>query len=251
MKASWTIVALSLGVALQGCAALTGVEPTDLSVIRRGTPQYEVEALLGEPVEVSETELGRAVVYRYNRNMDPLVPPSVFPHFMLMPYLWPFVEHEARQQKANLRVPLTVLYDDDRRITSAFDDYQIDTLRRAAQGDAEAHYELGKNALQTDDKWRWLCRAAHRGDRQAQFNLSVMYSKDYENFPNDRVQAYMWYSLAAKGCAGTPGYCPNDLGRRFLAKKMTQEQITMVDSLVAEWEPNPAECENEPSHSGP
>ena len=49
-------------------------------------------------------------------------------------------------------------------------------------------------------------------------------------------QAYLWYSLASEA-----GHAHGNWTR--LTQEMTPAQIAEAERLVAEWEPNPAECE--------
>jgi TPR repeat protein len=79
-------------------------------------------------------------------------------------------------------------------------------------------------------------KAAAQGDAWAQFNLGVDYSQG-RNAPQDFVQAYVWFSLAASGDA--PGYLREmATGHRDLeATKMTPEQIAVAQKMAQEWKP--------------
>ncbi len=50
------------------------------------------------------------------------------------------------------------------------------------------------------------------------------------------VQAYKWFKLAMIN--GGEG-----LSVSYLSRKMAPDQMAEAERLVAEWEPNPAECE--------
>lgn len=79
---------------------------------------------------------------------------------------------------------------------------------------------------------KWYQKAADRGYVGAQFNLGLIYSSDLEGAPQDNVQAYKWFSLAAKG--------GNDIAQEklaVLATAMTPEQIAEAESLAAAWQP--------------
>jgi TPR repeat protein len=75
-----------------------------------------------------------------------------------------------------------------------------------------------------------------QGDAWAQFNLGVDYSEG-RNAPQDYVQAYAWFSLAASGAA--PDYLREmATGHRdFQATKMTQAQIAEAQRLARKWMP--------------
>ena len=75
--------------------------------------------------------------------------------------------------------------------------------KAAAQGDADAQYNLGvsyangegvpKNAAQAVT---WCQKAAAQGQANAQFNLGEMYARG-EGVAQDNVLAYAWLNLAA------------------------------------------------------
>ncbi len=54
----------------------------------------------------------------------------------------------------------------------------------------------------------------------------------------DLVLAYFWYSLALDSGGTSAANRQVDL-----KQTMTRDQITEAEQLVAEWRPNPAECE--------
>ena len=68
----------------------------------------------------------------------------------------------------------------------------------------------------------------------------------------DLVRAYAWYELAELGGFEYEGsrYMQTAAGweccskeKEILADEMTHDQIAEAGRLVAEWEPNPAECD--------
>jgi len=52
------------------------------------------------------------------------------------------------------------------------------------------------------------------------------------------LEAYKWYTLAAKN-----GNERATELRQDISDQMTPDQIAEAERLVAEWKPNPAECE--------
>ena len=54
----------------------------------------------------------------------------------------------------------------------------------------------------------------------------------------DLLEAYKWFSLAATNGLSTTWWTSNDIG-----PQLTPDQLAEAERLVAEWEPNPAECE--------
>ena len=90
-------------------------------------------------------------------------------------------------------------------------------------------------------------KAAAQGDAWAQFNLGVDYSQG-RNAPQDCVQAYAWFSLAAS--IMSPDYLREmATGHRDLeAAKMTAAQIAEAEGMAREWKPK---CEAMPTSSKP
>ena len=72
---------------------------------------------------------------------------------------------------------------------------------------------------------------AEKGDASAQFSLGFMYELG-QGVPQDYVQAYMWFSLAA--AQGTKGAAE---WRERLAARMTPAQIAEAQKLASEWKP--------------
>ena len=70
--------------------------------------------------------------------------------------------------------------------------------------------------------------AAAQGDADAQYNLGVMYSNG-QGVVQDYVRSHMWYSLAA--VKGNKDAVKN---RTIVAKKMTPQQIAEAQKLARE-----------------
>ena len=72
---------------------------------------------------------------------------------------------------------------------------------------------------------------AEQGDANAQYNLGVFYDNGLD-VPQDRVSAYMWFSLsAAQGKEGAATF------RDLIARLMTPAQIAEAQKLAREWKP--------------
>jgi TPR repeat protein len=74
---------------------------------------------------------------------------------------------------------------------------------------------------------------AESGDATAQYNLGVFYDNGL-GVPQDKINAYIWFSLAAaqgrKGAAAI---------RDLMARRMTPGQIAEAQKLAREWKPVP------------
>ena len=135
--------------------------------------------------------------------------------------------------------------------TSAYADFQkglnaaekgdfITALREwlplAYQGDRDAQYNLGiiydnGHGVPEDDTeaTRWYRLAADQGHVNGQFNLGVMYGYGF-GVPEDNVYAYMWTNLAA--AKGHEGAITN---KKALQNRMTRDQIAQAQKLSREW----------------
>jgi hypothetical protein len=72
---------------------------------------------------------------------------------------------------------------------------------------------------------------AEKGNASAQFSLGFMYEKG-QGVPQDYVQAYMWFNLAAaQGTGGAAEW------REHIAARMTPAQIAEAQKLAREWKP--------------
>ncbi len=74
---------------------------------------------------------------------------------------------------------------------------------------------------------------AEHGDANAQYNLGVFYDNGL-GVPQDKISAYMWFSLAAaQGRDGAAVF------RDLIARGMTHAQIAEAQKLAREWKPMP------------
>jgi len=74
---------------------------------------------------------------------------------------------------------------------------------------------------------------AESGDATAQYNLGVFYDNGL-GVPQDKVSAYMWFSLAAvQGREGAAAI------RDLMARRMTSAEIAEAQKLTREWKPAP------------
>ena len=73
---------------------------------------------------------------------------------------------------------------------------------------------------------------AEQGNANAQYNLGIFYDNGL-GVPQDKVRAYMWFSLsAAQGREGAAAF------RDLIARRMTPAQIAEAQKLAREWKPN-------------
>jgi hypothetical protein len=77
---------------------------------------------------------------------------------------------------------------------------------------------------------KWFRRAAEQGHRLAESCLGRIYATGI-GVPQDYVEAYKWYNLAAVG------YLPALQGRNRVAQQMTPDQIAEAQELSHEFKP--------------
>jgi len=105
--------------------------------------------------------------------------------------------------------------------------------------------ECSKHGFGQQVVWRWRCLAAHQGNYLAQNHLGHYYRTGSIPVGKDLVQAFKWLSLSARN--------GNEHTARWLlsvSKQMTAMEVAEAERLVAEWEPNPEECEVLAEHAG-
>ena len=79
---------------------------------------------------------------------------------------------------------------------------------------------------------RFIRPLAEQGDASAQYNLGVLYDNGL-GVPQDKVRAYMWFTLsAAQGRDGAAAF------RDLIARRMTPAQIEEAQKLIRGWKPN-------------
>lgn len=114
----------------------------------------------------------------------------------------------------------------------------LKALRTGIQDcDAEALYD-GSRGMSLLDSWLSGCLAAHFGYPKARNSMGIYYRWGAAPVTKDLTKSYLWFSLAEKeGVTSAISY------RDEVESEMTPAQIAEAERLVAEWEPNPAECE--------
>lgn len=112
---------------------------------------------------------------------------------------------------------------------------------RAASGDADAQFTLGKNyeagrgGLKKDyaEAARWYLKSAEQGNVYAQASLGILYRAG-KGLPQDNVQAEMWFSIAADHAI--PGDRDSIAEMRdSVAAHLTPKQMAEAKRLAHEW----------------
>jgi hypothetical protein len=139
---------------------------------------------------------------------------------------------------------------------AAWNDGDLDTalallLPLAERGDREAQYLVGRIDLCGDGMpldlaagFRWYLRAAEQGHPDAQYAVGHEYALERvgdgpDPIPEDFVQSYIWFSLAALGYgATTPERRVNALDmRERIGKRLTARDRADAEAQIAAWKP--------------
>jgi TPR repeat protein len=114
---------------------------------------------------------------------------------------------------------------------------------RAAAGDPDAQFSLGKNyeagrsGLKQDyaEAANWYRKSAEQGNVYAQASLGILYHSG-KGLPHDDVQSEMWFVISS-------GHAPpNDRDtiiemRDSVAAHLTPQQLAEAQRLAREWKP--------------
>ena len=124
---------------------------------------------------------------------------------------------------------------------------RLNALRgRAEAGDAESQLQLYYVEKEQNASLKWLCRAADQGYPAAQLEMGRLYQKGLKGLKQDRLRAYIWYSLAARG-----GYKDWDVRElRSLKSQMTPDQTIKATDMLDSWQPGQCERDLAPAASG-
>jgi len=115
--------------------------------------------------------------------------------------------------------------------------------QRAAAGDPEAQFTLGKNyeagrsGLKKDyaEAASWYRKSADQGNVYAQASLGILYHSG-KGLPHDDVQAEMWFSISAD-------HAPKDDRdtivemRDSVAARLTPDQVAEARRMAHAWQP--------------
>ena len=114
-------------------------------------------------------------------------------------------------------------------------------LAGAARADPVEDLAAGADAYSRGDyavAAQWFRKSADQGNATAQDSLGVMYVNG-EGVPQDYVQAYAWFTLAAANVpeADQPWHARLDRFRNEITANMTAAQIADAQKLTREWTP--------------
>lgn len=114
---------------------------------------------------------------------------------------------------------------------------------RAADGNAEAQFEVGEQVLEDETgksrraAWYWYCRAAQERHAEAQYRLGEYYEAGWDPVPRDLPQAYLWYELAADQRVKAAAEA-----RAAVAAHLSAVEVAGAERRAAAWQPRPDDC---------
>lgn len=214
-----------VGLLVQGCSlAILGedIERTDLSSLKVGATREEVETVLGKPASNEPDKLGKIAVYAYDKGArsSPVLTGRDYLdcwgilNIFCEPILTLIALFRRRELYESQRGQLGIHYGPDETV--------MDVI--IGEHDLRASY------------WETLSRAVC-GDPDAQYRVGDAFESG-RGVRSSNVEAYKWYTIAASG--------DNPLAARvkdLLVEKMSPDQITTAEKLVAEWEPDLEACD--------
>ena len=113
--------------------------------------------------------------------------------------------------------------------------------KAAAQGDANAQYQLGVmfrngEGVTRDDaeSAKWYGRAAEQGHAGAQFSLGLCL-RDGQGVSQDLVKAHVWLALAATRASDESQRATYAAARDALEARMTSEQLSAARQRQRWW----------------
>lgn len=132
---------------------------------------------------------------------------------------------------------LAVMYDEGRgqprNLAKAMKWYR----RAAQQGDLRSQVALGliygtgrgvpQNYFQAE---KWYRLAAEQGDALSQNQLGLIHVGGYGVVPKDDVQAWVWFSLAARG-----GNADAVANRAALSSRMMPQEVQRAERIMQDW----------------
>jgi len=114
---------------------------------------------------------------------------------------------------------------------------------RAAAGDPDAQFSLGKNyeagrsGLKKDYAMAasWYRKSAEQGNAYAQASLGILCHSG-KGLPRDDVQAEMWFIVAANGVEKNDRDTVVEM-RDSVAAHLAPEQVAEAKRMASEWKP--------------
>lgn len=250
------VIALSAQACTEAIVA-TGVEATEMSAVAPGVSRDEVEKVLGPPIGSEVLDGERLDRYHYDMGIAPhpkgwAHPSLLYPEgcsagmaclvgLLIYAGAQPYLIQEIQEAQRGI---LIVRYGPDDTVL----DFSIDPrdrdrkhrlqalMARATAGDAAAYRQIYEKS-QHADEWQRQCLAAHFGDALSQYYMGHGYEFGVRRVNEDRVQAYIWYSLAA---ANGNRYSP--LRRDLVGETLAPAELAEAKRVVEVWRPDPDAC---------
>jgi len=227
MKPLIQIILLLLAVALQSCAATSGVESTDLSAVQVGATLVEVEKILGHPTQVRDEGDEKIATYSYNEGTEAFLDDRDLVYGTLSGVyliLFTAIIDESTKRYERQRGTVDITYGSDNRVRKV----KIISPDRKMPRD---------EPIVKPDVLFEICRDAHRENAEAQFMMGNLYWFGIGT-SEDRIEGFKWYNLAA-----TNGH---SIAKKKVAERksdLSSSEITEAKILLENWVPSPDRCE--------
>ncbi|MGI9326275.1 MAG: hypothetical protein ACR2PZ_13720 [Pseudomonadales bacterium] len=210
---------------LNGCATYLAARwedpPEGKEQIKIGTPRSVVEQIIGEPI----TTIGPVRTYDISTKEGPelwFMPILDVAIMVVRVQHWSEMEKDYQSQ----RIRWSLVYGPNGQVVSLSPSRASSTFERWLESD-----KRGENL-------NLLCQAANSGHADAQAVQAARYRYGLWKTDVDPKKAYQSIGLAAFfGNRGAP------LTKSTWRAGMALDDVEEAERLVAEWEPNPSECE--------
>jgi TPR repeat protein len=238
---------LAITLALPGCAAFTGVPPSDMSAVHVGSSRSTVQQVLGEPVAAMDDGCGTVETYSYDRGAEPLEPIYSLAMFHpAAPFVVGLIAHPfvVYGQESEINVAFGPDGDVVAYSPAEYDDWStlVQKNQLWSEGDgpeeiAERYYRIGLAHWRQNPVARsCLCRSAQMGHAGSQFQLARLYRLAPPSRDNT-LSAYTWYAVAERHGADHAAE-----ERSAMAAGMTAEERLGAERAALAWQPDPAMC---------
>ena len=149
-------------------------------------------------------------------------------------------EEQAQYLEDGCRIPFNEIQEWDQTVLKKRVSTCESLGRRARRGDPDAMYQFASQLRigASLERIRWYCRAGHAGHAKAQYRLARYHHAGIV-IKKDTVLAHVWYTLSLEHEDSSEVAGQKEL----LSRSMNSDEITEANRLVAEWKPNPAECD--------
>jgi hypothetical protein len=229
----------------------------DLAMLEQAAKENRVEELLGEPTKIVQTEDGRYDAYRYWSDrgcvtvgifiVPLLIVPTDLPSsgYLTISYdkngsfksirLW---AHASSSEEAVENHQYWSKGERDLKEYCEIPFSEAATLDEVALRDR--YEKCGfRSQLSKQSQIMWDCLFANAGYVSGRVYLGLYFEDRHKltGDVSDLLESYKWFGLAVREGRGSNHHL------KRVASQLSSAEISRAEKLVAEWQPNPSDCE--------